>query len=55
MADNIKNRELNEISVTKDFLVTAADGKNYKTKHYNLESISIFYTYWYKRLFNGYE
>jgi len=31
--------ELNEISVTKDFLVTASDGKNYKTKHYNLDAI----------------
>jgi len=31
--------ELDEISVTKDFLVTAADGKNYKTKHYNLDAI----------------
>jgi len=31
--------ELDEISVTKDFLVTAADGKNYRTKHYNLDAI----------------
>ena len=31
--------ELDEISVTKDFLVTANDGKNYKTKHYNLDAI----------------
>jgi hypothetical protein len=31
--------ELDENSVTKDFLVTAADGKNYKTKHYNLDAI----------------
>jgi len=31
--------ELEEISVTKDFLVTAADGKNYRTKHYNLDAI----------------
>src|SRR5215475_13378107 len=31
--------ELNEISVTEDFSVTAADGKNYKTKHYNLDAI----------------
>ena len=31
--------ELNEISVTKDRLVTAADGKNYRTKHYNLDAI----------------
>jgi hypothetical protein len=27
--------ELDEISVTEDFSVTAADGKNYRTKHYN--------------------
>ena len=31
--------ELDEISVTEDFSVTAADGKNYKTKHYNLDAI----------------
>jgi hypothetical protein len=31
--------ELAEISVTKDFLVTATDGKNYRTKHYNLDAI----------------
>ena len=31
--------ELDEISVTKDFLVTATDGKNYKTRHYNLDAI----------------
>ena len=31
--------ELDEISVTEDFPVTAADGKNYKTKHYNLDAI----------------
>ena len=31
--------ELNEISVTEDFSVTAADGKNYRTKHYNLDAI----------------
>jgi len=34
-----EKRELDEISVTKDFLVTANDGKNYKTKHYNLDAI----------------
>jgi len=33
------NGELDEISVTKDYLVTATDGKNYKTKHYNLDAI----------------
>jgi hypothetical protein len=31
--------ELEEISVTEDFSVTASDGKNYKTKHYNLDAI----------------
>lgn len=31
--------ELDEISVVKDFLTTATDGKNYKTKHYNLDAI----------------
>ena len=33
-----KNREL-DISVTEDYSVTAADGKNYLTKHYNLDAI----------------
>jgi hypothetical protein len=31
--------ELQESSVTEDFSVTAADGKNYKTKHYNLDAV----------------
>jgi hypothetical protein len=31
--------ELNANSVIKDFLTTAADGKNYKTKFYNLDAI----------------
>jgi hypothetical protein len=31
--------ELDEVSVTENFSVTAADGKNYKTKHYNLDAI----------------
>jgi hypothetical protein len=31
--------ELVESSVTEDFSVTAADGKNYRTKHYNLDAI----------------
>lgn len=31
--------ELNENSVVKEYLTTAADGKNYLTKHYNLDVI----------------
>jgi hypothetical protein len=31
--------ELSADSVTEDFSVTAADGKNYKVKHYNLDAI----------------
>ena len=31
--------ELQEDSVTEDFSVTAADGKNYQTKHYNLDAV----------------
>ena len=31
--------ELDENSVVKEYLTTAADGKNYKTKHYNLDII----------------
>jgi len=34
-----KENELNEISVTEDFSVTASDGKNYRVKHYNLDAI----------------
>ena len=34
-----KADELKESSVTKDFLATASDGKNYRTKHYNLDAI----------------
>ena len=33
------DKELIPDSVIKDFLITAADGKNYKTKHYNLQMI----------------
>jgi len=37
---NILNSgELEENSVIREFLITASDGKNYKTKHYNLETI----------------
>jgi len=31
--------EMDEFSVTDDFSVTTADGKNYRTKHYNLDAI----------------
>ena len=31
--------ELESISVVKEYLTTAADGKNYRTKHYNLDVI----------------
>lgn len=31
--------ELDKKSVVKNFLTTAADGKNYKTQHYNLDAI----------------
>ena len=34
-----KEGELDKDSVVKDFLTTAADGKQYKTKHYNLDVI----------------
>ncbi len=34
-----KENELDENSVTEEFSVTATDGKNYKTKHYNLDAI----------------
>jgi hypothetical protein len=34
-----KEGELGQISVVKDYLTTAADGKNYQTKHYNLDVI----------------
>ena len=34
-----KEGELEENAVVKDFLTTAADGKNYRTKHFNLDVI----------------
>jgi len=34
-----KENELGEDAVTEEFSVTASDGKNYKTKHYNLDAI----------------
>ena len=43
ISQHIKNAftegELDENSVVKDFLTTASDGKNYNTKHYNLDVI----------------
>ena len=34
-----KTNELEEDSVIRKFLITASDGKNYNTQHYNLEVI----------------
>ncbi len=34
-----EENELDENRVVKDYLTTAADGKNYSTRHYNLEAI----------------
>jgi len=34
--------ELNEDSVVRNFRITANDGKNYNTKHYNLDVIIIY-------------
>lgn len=34
-----KSGELKEKSVIEEFSVTAADGKNYKTRHYNLDAV----------------
>ncbi len=34
-----KTNELQEDSVVRKFLITASDGKNYNTKHYNLDAI----------------
>ncbi|GHU28903.1 toxin Fic [Bacilli bacterium] len=39
MKNIFKEGELQEISVTEDFSVAATDGKNYRTKHYNLDAI----------------
>ncbi|WGE42094.1 virulence RhuM family protein [Actinobacillus equuli] len=39
MKNIIKDKELDEISVIKDFFITAADGKNYSVKHYSLAMI----------------
>ena len=37
IANILKEKELNEISVVKNFLTTAADGKNYNVVFYSLE------------------
>jgi hypothetical protein len=34
-----KEKELRSVSVVKEYLTTASDGKRYKTKHYNLDVI----------------
>ena len=39
IANILKEKELNEISVVKNFLTTAADGKNYNVAFYSLEMI----------------
>ena len=39
IANILKEKELNEISVVKNFLTTAADGKNYNVVFYSLEMI----------------
>lgn len=39
MKNCFAEEELDKESVVKDFLTTAADGKNYKTQHYNLDAI----------------
>jgi hypothetical protein len=38
IANILKERELNEISVVKQYLTTAADGKNYNVVFYSLET-----------------
>jgi hypothetical protein len=35
----ISDNELDEEAVVKPYLITAADGKNYQTKHYSLQAI----------------
>ncbi|KER03308.1 virulence RhuM family protein [Photorhabdus temperata] len=34
-----REKELIEDAVVKEFFTTAVDGKNYRTKHYNLDAI----------------
>ena len=35
----LEDGELNEISVIRKYWITASDGKNYETNHYNLQMI----------------
>ena len=35
----LQDKELDEVSVVKDYLITAKDGKNYQVKHYSLAMI----------------
>ncbi len=39
ISNAFKEGELDEVSVVKDYLTTASDGKNYKTKFYNLDVV----------------
>src|SRR5574344_532920 len=39
IANILKDRELNKLSVIKDYLITAADNKQYKVKFYSLDMI----------------
>ncbi len=44
-----QDNELEEGSVIKKYLTTAADGKNYNTKHYNLQAIiAVGFKKWWK-------
>lgn len=39
MKNIFSDGELDEVSVVKDFLTTASDGKKYRTQNYNLDAI----------------
>lgn len=41
----IDDREIDPEAVVKKYLITAADGKNYNTKHYNLHAETEFENY----------